>query len=511
MKIILYILIPVLLIILSCEKLMHSQEQTIRRISSYEELVSATDGLYGLLTAHFNNYYNNINLKGDDLNTLQSNIGDSCLTLMSNLEDYNSWAELYSTISSANNIITQFNNISSIDNAKANVVAEAYFLRAYCYFRLLRLYGQVPLIDNIDVAYNVPAASFDEIYKFIEKDLKTAINFLPKTNNDARIPFVTVHSGVAKAILAEVYLSWAGYPAKENSKYSLAAGMAKEVIDSSDFFGFQLMDDLAYVWDSSHFYNNESVFSIFYSIKWNYFDLTDKGCYYGSVSLQNHEVKHFLEFQFNPRLALNFPKVETNFYNNFPASYRKDISFYTYKFNWLYYKNIDEPVGYFSYYNTINICDKIGYRKFFYNATLFSKDTTNDYYSNTFYFLGTPRVYIYRYAHTLLTYAEAKARSGVLDVAAYKAVNMIRRRAYHENIFSNSVHDLQPGLSPETFADSVVWERAWEFCGEPEGRWFDLLRLEKIDDLPNIRDPKEGGPPEYPISKDDYFFTKPSE
>ena len=122
---------------------------------------------------------------------------------------------------------------------------------------------------------------------------------------------------------------------------------------------------------------------------------------------------------------------------------------------------------------------------------------------------GTPRVILYRYPHTLLTYAEAKARIGEADASAYEAVNMIRRRANHVDLFNPSEYDLPPGLATEQFVDSVVWERAWEFAGEPEGRWFDLLRLNQVKDLPSLRHPDEGDVPVYPITTDDYFFPIP--
>ena len=108
----------------------------------------------------------------------------------------------------------------------------------------------------------------------------------------------------------------------------------------------------------------------------------------------------------------------------------------------------------------------------------------------------------------MLTYAEAAARSGNPDQKAYECVNEIRRRAHHLDLHTSSVYDLQPGLSPEVFADSVVWERAWELAGELEGRWFDLLRLEKVGDLPELRNADEGGPP-YGYDKSVYFSPVP--
>jgi len=118
-------------------------------------------------------------------------------------------------------------------------------------------------------------------------------------------------------------------------------------------------------------------------------------------------------------------------------------------------------------------------------------------------------LYIFRYAQILLTYAEAKARSGQPDDKAYEAVNRVRRRAHKVDIYSPSVYDITPGLTPELFADSVVWERAWELCAEPEGRWFDLVRLEMVEDLTSLRNPDEML--DYPemIDKNYYFSAIP--
>jgi len=81
---------------------------------------------------------------------------------------------------------------------------------------------------------------------------------------------------------------------------------------------------------------------------------------------------------------------------------------------------------------------------------------------------------------------------------------MVRRRANKVDINSPSKYDLTPELSAKQFIDSVVWERAWEFCAEPEGRWYDLVRTEMVEQLPRLRG---GGPA---MTKDDYFEILPA-
>ncbi len=510
-----------LILFTSCKKIMHEEEISIGKITSYEQLQTATGGVYGMLAKpFFSDYFHNFyiaNLKGDDLTAFQGYYGTyygivcdgGTINYVYSNEIYYLWKPMYQAIGSANNIICQYNPATLKDRPTKEILGEIYLIRAYCYFRLTRTYGQVPLINNIDISYNVPKPSFIEIYKFIESDLKTAIELLPENNASARVPFVTPHRGSAKAILAEVYLSWAGYPCKDETKYTLAAKEAGETIDSAGYFGLGLVNDFAYLWDKAHFYNSESVFSIYNTNPATASLLEAWGNVY-SGWINNWE---YFGWYLNPGLNVHpfFFSTEINFFNMYPASYRKEITFYT---------TIYVPPGTgvdtgYIHINKAGPCDRIAYRKFYFEPTIrnyysfFINGANNELDSSEMsFFIGSTRAYLFRYAHTVLTYAEAMARSGQLNSQAYECVNQIRRRAHHLDLNSPSVYDLQPGLTPEAFADSVVWERAWELCGEPEGRWFDLVRLEMVEDLPKLRDPHNGGPPST-FDKSAYFFPIP--
>lgn len=105
-----------------------------------------------------------------------------------------------------------------------------------------------------------------------------------------------------------------------------------------------------------------------------------------------------------------------------------------------------------------------------------------------------------RYAHVLLIYAEAQARAtGTPDDAAYTAVNAVRLRA--------GLPALTAGLSGPDFADAVVNERAWEFAGE-WNRWFDLVRLEKVEAANADKDPADLQPAAT-ITKENYWMPIP--
>jgi hypothetical protein len=521
-----------LFLVAACEKILHPEEISIGKIESYEELVSATEGVYGKLANAFGSPHKlglgfyAANLKGDDLNWVYPSYneyygGDQCANYDNyrfnyNQQIYDGWQAFYKVIASANNIINQYDNFLNQEQPTHEILGEVFLLRAYCYFRLTRTCGRVPLVDNIEVSYTLPKPSFLEIYEFIERDLKLAGELLPGNNNKARIPFVTPHRGVVKAILAEVYLSWAGYPVKDISKYTLAAREAGEVIDSADYFGFSLLDDFAHLWDQAHFYNNESVFTLYfanplYSTK--AIEINNVGIHFSGDFFPPDWIPSVISINPKTTIFLTFFPTEVNFYNNYPRGYRKEITFFTTIYvpnNDPYYPQID--TGYI-HIDNVNTCNRIGYRKFIFEPYEVPDTQYPEYQQGLplkLYF-GNPKVYFFRYTHTLLTCAEALVRSGQLNEQAYECVNRIKRRAHNVDYYSPSVYDLQPGLSPEEFADSVVWERAWELCGEPEGRWFDLVRLEKVEDLPQLRHPQEGGPPEYPVTKDSYFFPPPAD
>jgi hypothetical protein len=90
-------------------------------------------------------------------------------------------------------------------------------------------------------------------------------------------------------------------------------------------------------------------------------------------------------------------------------------------------------------------------------------------------------------------------------------VNMIRRRANKLDPNSPSKFDLSKNISTEQFLDSVVCERAWELCFEPDGRWFDIVRLELKDKISSFgQDVLYKVPLEY-LTDDWYFYKVPIE
>jgi hypothetical protein len=63
-------------------------------------------------------------------------------------------------------------------------MGEAYFLRAFGYWRLMIIQGDVPIITEADYTslnFNVPKSPIEEVRKQIEGDLLKAVDLLPES------------------------------------------------------------------------------------------------------------------------------------------------------------------------------------------------------------------------------------------------------------------------------------------------------------------------------------------
>jgi starch-binding outer membrane protein, SusD/RagB family len=89
---------------------------------------------------------------------------------------------------------------------------------------------------------------------------------------------------------------------------------------------------------------------------------------------------------------------------------------------------------------------------------------------------------LYRYAETLLFYAEAQNELGN-SAEAIRNVNLVRARARRGMGSDSRVEpaDLSPAMSRAEARDAVYMERAWELGFEGGQRWFDLVRRDSLD------------------------------
>ena len=130
------------------------------------------------------------------------------------IEDW--YAKHYTIIQRANVVVNRAPTVPEITlDVVERATAEAKFLRAWAYFRLVQAFGQVPLVLNEtssddDYSYRIKRDSINWVYKAIIDDLNYAIDNvtektttrLPQKKDGGRITH-----WAAKGLLAKVYLT----------------------------------------------------------------------------------------------------------------------------------------------------------------------------------------------------------------------------------------------------------------------------------------------------------------
>lgn len=115
------------------------------------------------------------------------------------------WQGQYQNINLCNQVLENIANIQMDGNLKNRYYAEAKFIRAYSYFRLVRAFGNIPLVLQIPktaTELNPLQAKKADVYAAIEKDLNDAASVLPSSYGPADVGRAT--KGAALALHAKV-------------------------------------------------------------------------------------------------------------------------------------------------------------------------------------------------------------------------------------------------------------------------------------------------------------------
>ncbi len=189
-----------------------------------------------------------------------------------NTEILNQYLYYYRSIKAANNIIKNAVGMNIEKEALDQRLGQAYFIRAINYFMLVRIWGRVPLVKEVEIDYTTPKAEVAAIYDLILEDVLKAEAMLPEKHKVA--PYfrnninIAPNKGAAKALLASVYMTMAGWPLKKGAEYyNMAAAKYKEIIDHEADYGYILEPDVrTLVREPESNYSKEIVFGEFHNV-----------------------------------------------------------------------------------------------------------------------------------------------------------------------------------------------------------------------------------------------------
>lgn len=391
------------------------------------------------------------------------------------------WQGYYNICAQVNTILEKVPAIKfAADSTKNRVLGEAYFFRGWSYFNLVRLWGAVPVrLENVSIGATDKARSpVADVYKQVIADLSKAESLLPRKKSPFAGPTGSVNQGVAKAMLAKVYLTMAsgaatgtvtvrggtdnaaytytkdvvaGYEGMDSKAlFAQARDKAREVIDSGDY---ALQPNYMAVWGRANKNNQEMIWEFQTqdnSDYGTYLQYWYSAPYYGGTSYMWMAKNLYDSYQQQDDRALNGVFHQYFMYGAWMLYPERDSALY---------KNA--PGG-----NTA---------KFY---TAYSHPFTTKYWIGTATETGTGATStngglrdvnfpMLRYADVLLMYAEAASEAnGGPTAAAYDALNKVRSRSKESDT---------SGLNQQQFRSLVLEERGKELYQE-NNRRFDLIR-----------------------------------
>lgn len=343
------------------------------------------------------------------------------------------WKWCYEGVNRANYLEQNKDKIAF--DSKEALYGEVYFLRAYYYFELVKLFGDVPLFTKNRLTAgdsgSLQRAPESEVYEQIETDLRNAINVLPTSQSQKG----RATKYAAQALLGKVYLY--------QDKFTEAATVLENVIGK-----FTLVSNYGNQFLKAGENGSESVFEVQHSNTSNWYDwgYVPQGTE-GNFGVQHNGPRAFDGPTYASGWSFNVPSADL--YNSFEAGdTRRDASI----------------LDIVAFANATGASYAEGYKHTGYFNNKYIPRAGESGAQIELNYLTNYRAI--RYADVLLMAAEANIRSTSPNTAKAQAYfNEVRLRAFEQDA-SRIV----------TVSKEAIWaERNLELSMEGH-RFFDLVR-----------------------------------
>ncbi|MBF1428689.1 RagB/SusD family nutrient uptake outer membrane protein [Hoylesella nanceiensis] len=341
------------------------------------------------------------------------------------------WTNLYTTINNANLILKHAQNIHfKTEESKNEVLANAYFVRAFCYYWIGRIWGDAPLLldgfesDNQEGLFPTRNPA-DAIFKQVGEDADKALTLISKNINK------NIASKASISMLKADYDLWMYKVRKSGDSY------LKDAADKVNY----VLSNSSYALESNYadVFNDNSGKEIIF--EWSYiqdeFTSGSTNDYLvPSQYVSNEYINNPIQTGSHQQWCFYTQEYKT-FLTSIPTDQRIKESFETFydssknqTFQW-----INKFKGHW-----VN------------NTRVFDSD-----------------VIVYRYADAILMDAEIKLAENNIT-GAIEALNKIAKRAYgQDNYYATTI-------SAAEVKDAIITERKKEFCAEGK-LWWDFIRL----------------------------------
>lgn len=490
-----------LLTLTGCERFLESEPTNLKTIDNYpatqQEAEQVLTGVYSLLAAPdpLQTSFLSSCLRSDEMlgGGGPSDISTKAIAQCQKWNESSfavAWKTAYKGIFRANVFIESINKVAwESDDVRRHMEGEARFLRAYYYFDLSRMFGNVCLVTSSE-AVNVPRSPAAETYALIASDLKLAIEqLLPAERYDA-VESGRVTKWAAQALMARVFLFYTGYYGKSSLPVASGGEITREQVarwlaecTDTSISGHDLVSDFRNLWPYSYVQdykfteenglhwegdgNKETVFAIKYSTNFANWDLpyqkSNQICLY--FGLRGQDYRRTFPFgqgwgfgTVNPRLWEEWNDADPRKAGSmFTVRDRKEIRLYTYGGD----SQVDETTFFQKKYTPINVwADETKTTYVNYSMKLYGNKVENYMLNNT------QDLVLIRFSDVLLMAAELNLGNG----EAQTYLDRVRNRVNLPSV-------------PATL-ENIKAERRFELAFEGV-RFYDLLRWHDADRVLN--------------------------
>ncbi len=438
---------------------------------------------------------------GDDLFGSQTyGFGDRTFSAV---QTSNMWDALYKTIGRANTVLQMADRVgvTSPDTAALDRYrGEARFVRAFCYYYLVQMFGAVPMRLDPFTEYSpvdAPRADVEKVYRQIFDDLAFANRYCPSVSAMQATDIGRATKGAARALAASaslVFANWldlnhtTDYETRDKDYYySQSIQWCDSVIGSGEY---SLFDDYAYLWNVTNepSLHKEVIYSIQFAVDQLATGAGSSGSEFAFRYLPENYPNGVGSFEASGYFTV-YPGFINDYWtdktyarlgarnnaDSYPSDtvdYRLEMSFLT---QWT------DSLGRY-----VNACpfphaeNAPGRRNNGLNSVAKYKDPGSRDKRNSGNDLD-----IFRYSEIYLIRAEAEAELGNL-AKAVEDLNVVRRRARRRGTADDDYSPVPSLLTVDEVKDAgafrtvLLKERGLELVGECK-RWLDLVRMKSPD------------------------------
>lgn len=246
--------------------------------SNESEFIQAVNGTYESLRTYPERSFHLSDVRSDNIYGVSSMgvrshdpVNSFAFTLSTNEYMSEAWENNFECIMRANTVLENLEASPELFSSKElalRLEAEVRFLRAFCYFDLVRIFGKVPLIKKVVIAeeaLTIPRSPVSDIYSFVIEDLNFAITNLDDFYAKGSENCGRATKNAARGILARVYLTRSGEtynidgPGLGLNEYQLALDQLNAIISSGHY---ALVSDYESIFSVENENNDEIVWDI---------------------------------------------------------------------------------------------------------------------------------------------------------------------------------------------------------------------------------------------------------